>query len=510
MREKGITLIALVITIIILLILASVTIATLTGDNGIITKATEAREQTIIAQYKEAMSLIRAKLEIEKTYRKFTAEQYMEEYKERIKQDTVFEGYQKLVRNNLLIDLTTKEGYIFKLSQEKEPLYVGKQGEALKEMTTNIEVQNIENKKVRLVGKTENVLGREYTYRIIANNKECQTGTTTSDKITYDYTTTFGTTEVRMEIEYDGKSIQSNTATIEDNKINSRAELEKLRDEVNAGNSYEGKTIEQLNNIDLQGSTSNKWTPIGTTVGNSFKGTYDGGGYAIENIYIDANQEESQGMFGFNLGTIKNLGIESGTIKNVGSRSGAIAGETQKRIEHCYNKVDIAGEGGFIGGISGITYNGGLISQCYNDGNLTVQLMEDTDTVGGISGCITGEGTRIEQCYNTGDIEATCMVISNVRICGIAGMGDPWGCGIDSCYNTGTVKLTVPDGGYPVAAGIAGQMHPSGKYITNCYNIGKCSVIRNGSETTTGRVGSILGYADVERCFKLLLVNWHS
>ena len=37
--KKGVTLIALVITIIVLLILAGVTIATLTGDNGILTKA---------------------------------------------------------------------------------------------------------------------------------------------------------------------------------------------------------------------------------------------------------------------------------------------------------------------------------------------------------------------------------------------------------------------------------------------------------------------------------------
>ena len=36
--NKGITLIALVITIIVLLILAGVTIAMLTGDNGILTK----------------------------------------------------------------------------------------------------------------------------------------------------------------------------------------------------------------------------------------------------------------------------------------------------------------------------------------------------------------------------------------------------------------------------------------------------------------------------------------
>ena len=44
--NKGITLIALVITIIVLLILAGVTIAALSGDNGILKRATEAKEQT--------------------------------------------------------------------------------------------------------------------------------------------------------------------------------------------------------------------------------------------------------------------------------------------------------------------------------------------------------------------------------------------------------------------------------------------------------------------------------
>ena len=44
--NKGITLIALVITIIVLLILAGVTIAALSGDNGILRRATEAKEQT--------------------------------------------------------------------------------------------------------------------------------------------------------------------------------------------------------------------------------------------------------------------------------------------------------------------------------------------------------------------------------------------------------------------------------------------------------------------------------
>ena len=40
-RSKGITLIALVITIIVLLILAGVTIASITGENGILRKSTK-------------------------------------------------------------------------------------------------------------------------------------------------------------------------------------------------------------------------------------------------------------------------------------------------------------------------------------------------------------------------------------------------------------------------------------------------------------------------------------
>ena len=56
-RERGITLIALVITIIVLLILAGVSIAMLTGQNGILTQAQNASEQTEVGAEKEAISL---------------------------------------------------------------------------------------------------------------------------------------------------------------------------------------------------------------------------------------------------------------------------------------------------------------------------------------------------------------------------------------------------------------------------------------------------------------------
>ena len=56
-KQSGITLIALVIIIIILLILAGVSIATLTGQNGILTRANEAKIQTEIAEEKELIGL---------------------------------------------------------------------------------------------------------------------------------------------------------------------------------------------------------------------------------------------------------------------------------------------------------------------------------------------------------------------------------------------------------------------------------------------------------------------
>ena len=55
--NNGITLIALVITIIVLLILVGVTIATLTGDNGVLTKANEADIETRVATVEERKNL---------------------------------------------------------------------------------------------------------------------------------------------------------------------------------------------------------------------------------------------------------------------------------------------------------------------------------------------------------------------------------------------------------------------------------------------------------------------
>ena len=62
-NSKGITLIALVITIIVLLILAGVTIATLTGDNGILNQAGKAKDKTT-----EAEAIERVQVEVAGSY----------------------------------------------------------------------------------------------------------------------------------------------------------------------------------------------------------------------------------------------------------------------------------------------------------------------------------------------------------------------------------------------------------------------------------------------------------
>ena len=61
-KQNGITLIALVITIIVLLILAGVTIAMVVGDNGILTRSREAKDTTNIKKIQEEVDLEAADL----------------------------------------------------------------------------------------------------------------------------------------------------------------------------------------------------------------------------------------------------------------------------------------------------------------------------------------------------------------------------------------------------------------------------------------------------------------
>ena len=57
-KARGITLIALIVTVIVLLILAAVSINLVSGSEGILTRATQAQQLTIVAQEKEQIVLV--------------------------------------------------------------------------------------------------------------------------------------------------------------------------------------------------------------------------------------------------------------------------------------------------------------------------------------------------------------------------------------------------------------------------------------------------------------------
>ena len=63
-KNQGITLVAIVVTIIVLIILAGVSINLVLGDNGIITKAKYAKEQQEMAQIKEKLELVKGNIYI--------------------------------------------------------------------------------------------------------------------------------------------------------------------------------------------------------------------------------------------------------------------------------------------------------------------------------------------------------------------------------------------------------------------------------------------------------------
>ena len=131
-QEKGITLIALVITIIVLLILAGISIATLTGENGILKQAETAQEETKKAQYKEVLELIGEEIRQKQTIEKLTSKEFMDEYEkkiqEEIEKENLLKGATKERKDDATIWVTTKEGWIYKIT-EKEVILLGSREE---------------------------------------------------------------------------------------------------------------------------------------------------------------------------------------------------------------------------------------------------------------------------------------------------------------------------------------------------------------------------------------------
>ena len=99
-ENKAVTLIALVVTIVVLIILAGISISALTGDKGIINQAHTAKEDTEIASWEEQIDL--AIIDAEKKHRNPT----LEDVKEELKNKGVIDEYSQVNEDGVI---TTNE-----------------------------------------------------------------------------------------------------------------------------------------------------------------------------------------------------------------------------------------------------------------------------------------------------------------------------------------------------------------------------------------------------------------
>lgn len=240
------------------------------------------------------------------------------------------------------------------------------------------------------------------------------------------------------------------------------------------------------------------WEPIGSSSGNAFNGVFDGNGYVIKNIYVNIKNDAGDiyaGIFGYNKGTIKNLGNDNGTVLSESevydydAHSGGIVGYNNGgEINNCFNTGKVSAVYNYAGGIAGYS-NGGKIIKCYNTGKVesapSGMFYSTSDQAAGI---VASGSADIIYCYNTADIEtygfyaAGISVQANTvkccyntgKICakrlnsGIALQGK-----VSDCYNTGDISKWY-DGCWEQPFGLtACNDGIGGDEITNCYNIGK-------------------------------------
>ncbi len=114
-RKNGITLIALVVTIIVLLILAGITISLVFGSNGVIQKAQDSKEQTEIGEMREKLEM--AKVPV---YADGNGLYKVQDYWDRIESEGLIADKTVDIIDNGdgTYEVTTTPGYVFEITVE--------------------------------------------------------------------------------------------------------------------------------------------------------------------------------------------------------------------------------------------------------------------------------------------------------------------------------------------------------------------------------------------------------
>ena len=227
---------------------------------------------------------------------------------------------------------------------------------------------------------------------------------------------------------------------------------------------FNGWTLSLGNSIDLENS---EWKPI-----RSFAGAFDGKGYEITGLNVnykgDDFNSKTAGMFEKldSTGKILSLAVSGsvkadGKINNVGGIVGTTAAGSE--IRFCRSNIDVKVDaansttnGMAYGGVAGKVQ--GAISNCLNEGTITVDNIKNKCYIGGVAGQV---GSAADLCWNTGSVTASSTANKNIYTGGIVGYGDA-----TNCYNNGSVTGATDKNNY-VTGGISGKGN-----VANSYNLG--------------------------------------
>ena len=160
--------------------------------------------------------------------------------------------------------------------------------------------------------------------------------------------------------------------------------LQWVSDRCNTGTTFEGKYIKLMNNIVLPLNQPNNMTSIGVYPSYPFKGTFDGNGMLISNLYIDHPNTEYQGFFGYTLNAnLYEVGLVNITASGRNYTGGMVAYAANTYMRDCYVNGGSLFALSYCGGLVGYQSEGtnSIISGCYN-----TCTVSGTSYVGGLVG----------------------------------------------------------------------------------------------------------------------------
>lgn len=242
---------------------------------------------------------------------------------------------------------------------------------------------------------------------------------------------------------WDGESEEMETVDESNYRISNSKQFAYFAAQVNAGVTYEGKTITLVSSLQI-----NKSFPQIGKAEASFKGTFDGNNCSIRGIEISSTATRTALFYGMTSGTIKNLSL--------------------------YGSASVAQYGSVLVGRA-------VTSTIDNVTNYATMNQTTKNGAGAIAGAIL-TGSKIQNCVNYGDVTGAT---SNNKTAGIVGMIESGEGSVHNCKNFGTVK------GATLVGGIVGEVAAitsANAGIFDCENYGSVSSIATSSNAVTGGI----------------------